>query len=702
MNAAFVVAGLLVAIPVWLDWRRAVPGILLVVALQDLVRRVLPGQPFATLLAADAFLAVAYAAYLRDHLRSGRGLRPGRLAWAIGPFALLLVVLFVLDPWGPWVGLVGLHGYLWYAPLAWLVRDGLETPEQARRLLRGVALAAMALALLGALQLAFWDQIPPALRPLEGAVEERTFEYDATLGYQVALPSSVFGSHFRFANASLFAMLACVALAQMDPTRRGRALAWLGAAASGAAILVSGSRAAAVLALVALALWGARSAWRTPWIRSGRRVAAAAALGAAVLVVGAWALWDRVVFVALSVPHDLAAHARAFFGRALPLAFEVGRGLGVGLGLASQGVGQVPGGADALAWASARAWRIGYEYGLTKVIWETGTVGLVLFAVAAGGVGVAAWRALRASDPRLRPLARAGALYALLMFVAFQKGHQYLGDPVTLVLVWFSLGLVFMADRSSTAHPASRVERNRAINRAAWPDHEKAPWSRYEALVRKHAEGGRVVVDVGSGDVDAEGMWFRGVANAPTVVNTDELPRELGRNPGRAKLAARADRLPFADASVDVVLSRYAFEHMRDVRAPLVEIARVLKPGGALVFVTPHAHSYFAIASRATPLAFHRFVHRRLGSGEGADHLCPTYYRLNTPAKIAKAARDVGLEVATMDYMVGPPEYTKILPTPLHKLVVRHHLALERNPKLQARMAPVILGSLVKTGRRAK
>jgi ubiquinone/menaquinone biosynthesis C-methylase UbiE len=49
--------------------------------------------------------------------------------------------------------------------------------------------------------------------------------------------------------------------------------------------------------------------------------------------------------------------------------------------------------------------------------------------------------------------------------------------------------------------------------------------------------------------------------------------------------AGPAEELPFADASVDLVVTRYSAHHWLDVRRALREVARVLRPGGTLVVI---------------------------------------------------------------------------------------------------------------------
>lgn len=46
-----------------------------------------------------------------------------------------------------------------------------------------------------------------------------------------------------------------------------------------------------------------------------------------------------------------------------------------------------------------------------------------------------------------------------------------------------------------------------------------------------------------------------------------------------------AEKLPFEDASFEVVINRYSAHHWYDVGQALREVNRVLKPGGALIMM---------------------------------------------------------------------------------------------------------------------
>ena len=72
------------------------------------------------------------------------------------------------------------------------------------------------------------------------------------------------------------------------------------------------------------------------------------------------------------------------------------------------------------------------------------------------------------------------------------------------------------------------------------------------------------------------------------VVATDLSPRmvELARDRGVDARLADVQALPFDDSSFDVVVAAWMLYHVPDLDRGIVEIARVLRPGGLLVAAT--------------------------------------------------------------------------------------------------------------------
>jgi ubiquinone/menaquinone biosynthesis C-methylase UbiE len=72
----------------------------------------------------------------------------------------------------------------------------------------------------------------------------------------------------------------------------------------------------------------------------------------------------------------------------------------------------------------------------------------------------------------------------------------------------------------------------------------------------------------------------------PDAAMRQRLTRRLQRDGRRARIVdAPAERLPLADASVDTVVSTLVLCTVPDPECTLSEIARVLRPGGQLLFI---------------------------------------------------------------------------------------------------------------------
>lgn len=109
--------------------------------------------------------------------------------------------------------------------------------------------------------------------------------------------------------------------------------------------------------------------------------------------------------------------------------------------------------------------------------------------------------------------------------------------------------------------------------------------------VRAADPAGRIALDVGSGTGDLALALAR--AGAARVVGVDFCGEML--TAARAKteatphrdvltfLLADAQRLPFSDCSFDRVVNGFLLRNVSDLTGALAEMARVLRPGGALV-----------------------------------------------------------------------------------------------------------------------
>jgi SAM-dependent methyltransferase len=106
------------------------------------------------------------------------------------------------------------------------------------------------------------------------------------------------------------------------------------------------------------------------------------------------------------------------------------------------------------------------------------------------------------------------------------------------------------------------------------------------------------VLEVGSG---AHGLVFffgttRGVGVDPLACDYAALFPAW--QPRARTIAAAGERLPFADASFDVVLCDNVVDHAEDPARIARELARVLAPGGLLYFTVNFHHVVYSAAAR--------------------------------------------------------------------------------------------------------
>lgn len=120
--------------------------------------------------------------------------------------------------------------------------------------------------------------------------------------------------------------------------------------------------------------------------------------------------------------------------------------------------------------------------------------------------------------------------------------------------------------------------------------------------------------------------------------------------------AADLGRLPLDDASVDLIMSRSVFEHLTDPGAVYREFARVLRPGGRVVFLTANMWDYGTLVARMVPNRLHARVVKVVEGREEEDTF-PTAYKTNTRADVDRLAAASGFRVESFEYLSQYPNY---------------------------------------------
>jgi ubiquinone/menaquinone biosynthesis C-methylase UbiE len=158
--------------------------------------------------------------------------------------------------------------------------------------------------------------------------------------------------------------------------------------------------------------------------------------------------------------------------------------------------------------------------------------------------------------------------------------------------------------------------------------------SLYMELIQKHLIPGQRVLDAGCGRYL---KFSKQLSRIATVVGID-LETTLETENLRPPFGVRGNLsdLPFPASHFDMVISRSVVEHLEDPQRVFREFARVLKPGGKVVIITPNKYDYVSLIASLTPYALHRrLVHKIFRVSE--DDVFPTLYRANTLGAIRKA-----------------------------------------------------------------
>lgn len=147
------------------------------------------------------------------------------------------------------------------------------------------------------------------------------------------------------------------------------------------------------------------------------------------------------------------------------------------------------------------------------------------------------------------------------------------------------------------------------------------------------------------------------------------------------RVAAFSDDLPFAPESFDVAFASWVLEHLARPFYTFTAVARVLKPGGVFLFITPNGRHPLALLNKTVGqlgTLQGRLVARLYG--RSANDTFATYYRANSQPDLENLAAQSGLRLTTL-HAIPDPTYLAFNP-PLFRLMSRFEEALPTGRKI--------------------
>lgn len=119
---------------------------------------------------------------------------------------------------------------------------------------------------------------------------------------------------------------------------------------------------------------------------------------------------------------------------------------------------------------------------------------------------------------------------------------------------------------------------------------------------------------------------------------------------------ADLSHIPIPDCSVDIIMSRSVFEHLVDPESVYREFARILRPGGMVVFLTANMWDYGTLVARLIPNRYHASIVKHT-EGRAEEDTFPTAYLTNTRKDVERLAQKTGLTVKGFEYLNQYPNY---------------------------------------------
>lgn len=200
----------------------------------------------------------------------------------------------------------------------------------------------------------------------------------------------------------------------------------------------------------------------------------------------------------------------------------------------------------------------------------------------------------------------------------------------------------------------------------------------FDGMIRARLRPGMSVLDAGAGRGLMYPHDYGEIAGRMVGVDTDPA---VHHNPNVDEtVLAPLETLPFPDATFDLVVSKYVFEHLDRPQAVMMELRRVMRAGAHLLVHTPNRRHYVALAARLTPTRFHAWFNE--SRGRPAEDTFPTRYRANTRPTLERLAMATGFRVVEFRAIETKPDYLTFSPI-AYRAGIGYERVVNRWPSLE-------------------
>jgi len=179
------------------------------------------------------------------------------------------------------------------------------------------------------------------------------------------------------------------------------------------------------------------------------------------------------------------------------------------------------------------------------------------------------------------------------------------------------------------------------------------PYETFESEVQRVLRKDSVLLDAGCGRTAPVLRRYRDKASR--LIGIDVVD-STGPIPGVEYFRRSLTNTELPSETVDVIMARSVMEHVDEPQTVYAEFARVLKPGGRLVFLTANLWDYASLIAATIPNRFHGWIVAKT-EGRAEEDTFPVRYRTNTKRAIRRFAAGAGLQIDSLRYLGQYPNY---------------------------------------------